>query len=137
MSDDNLRQPGIGDVVPSYTTTNISDAESVYGKVEEHTGSVPAETVVLVLGRQISSLRQRVEQLETERDKLRKYADHILHQYSFDCDVDGGDAQDKALELGLIELRPINMEDSIDGETEHYFTVWTPRAALEPLKGVD
>ena len=77
--------------------------------------------------------KKALADMRVERDRLREYADHILRQYSFDCDVDGGDAQDKALELGLIESRPINIEDSIDGETEHYFTVWTPReAALEP-----
>ena len=39
-----------------------------------------------------------------------------------DCGI-----EDKALELGLIELRPIKEEDSPDGETEHYFPVWFPR----------
>jgi hypothetical protein len=71
-----------------------------------------------------------------ERDKLREFVDHALRNYSWDCadTPDGGDLQDKAEELGLIEERPISQEDSIDGETEHYFTIWTPRAAVDAAR---
>ena len=57
-------------------------------------------------------------------DKLRKFVEYILEQSFEGCDIDGGDAQDKAEALGLIELRPIPEEDSIDGEKEHYFPIW-------------
>jgi hypothetical protein len=66
--------------------------------------------------------------IRSELKRLRKFVDFILQESAWEgCDVDGGDAQDKAEELGLIELRPIKEEDSIDGEKEHYFTTWTPR----------
>ena len=63
--------------------------------------------------------------IEKEMEELIKFADHILEGDSWGREVDGGDAQDKAIELGLVELRPIPEEDSIDGEKEHYFTKWT------------
>lgn len=64
-----------------------------------------------------------------EVGKLREFVDYILQEGSWQgCDIDGGDAQDKAEALGLLELRPIPEERSIDGEKEHYFTVWTPHS---------
>ena len=69
---------------------------------------------------------KRVQELEEELAKLREFVTYVLQEGSWQgCDIDGGDAQDKAEQLGLIELRPIKEEDSIDGETEHYFTKWT------------
>ena len=60
-----------------------------------------------------------------ERVALRAFAHHVLMEGSWQgADIDGGDAQDTAEKLGLIELRPCRPEDSIDGETEHYFPVW-------------
>lgn len=44
-----------------------------------------------------------IEALEFERDTLRTFAQHIMQ--SWPCgDVDGGDLQDKAVELGLLKL---------------------------------
>lgn len=63
----------------------------------------------------------------TEQDeitRLRKFVEYVMHE-TWDGDIDGGGAQDKAVELGLIELRPCKPEDSLVGETEHYFPVWT------------
>ena len=74
----------------------------------------------------------------TEITKLREFVDYILQEGSWQgCDIDGGDAQDKAEQLGLIELRPIKEEDSIDGEKEHYFTKWTgnPKPSGEVFMG--
>lgn len=61
--------------------------------------------------------------------KLAEFAEYCLDQCSWDNEPDGGDIQDKAEELGFLELRPIDPEDSIDGETEHYFCKWTPKAS--------
>ena len=84
----------------------------------------------LKMGGVISSLQKLCEEQRGEIESLRKFADHILEGYSWGHDVDGGDAQEKAVELGIVELRPIDLKDSIDGETEHYFTKWTPKQAL-------
>lgn len=67
--------------------------------------------------------------LKLENESLRKFASYVLQSYCWDncAEPDGGEIQDKAESLGLIELRPISPEDSIDGETEHYFTKWTPK----------
>ena len=60
--------------------------------------------------------------------ELAEFAEYCLDQCSWDNEPDGGSIQDKAEELGFLELRPIDPEDSIDGETEHYFCKWTPAA---------
>lgn len=70
-------------------------------------------------------LKRLMFYLFQERAALRTFAHHVLMEGSWQgCDIDGGDAQDTAEKLGLIELRPRRPEDSIDGETEHYFPVW-------------
>ena len=63
----------------------------------------------------------------TENESLEKFASYVMANSFAGMDTDGGDAQDKAEELGLLELRPIPPEASIDGETEHYFLKWAPR----------
>ena len=68
-------------------------------------------------------------ELADEVDKLREFASYVMHEvWASDpmtiLDPDGPNLQDKAEALGLIELRPIPEEDSIDGEDEHYFLVW-------------
>jgi len=63
----------------------------------------------------------------SEHMRLREFAQYILSSCSWGGGVDGGDAQDKAEELGIIELRPIKPEDSIGGENEHYFCKWVDR----------
>lgn len=102
--------------------------------VEMRSKSSTPETEVQRLEREVGFWQDQVERerskadtLREENDRLRKFTDHILEGYSWGHDVDGGDAQEKAVELGLVELRPIDPEDSIDGETEHYFTKWTPK----------
>ena len=69
-----------------------------------------------------------VAEKDKEIEKLREFVEWCLVSVFEGCGIDGGDAQDKLESLGLIELRPIPEEDSIDGEKEHYFTVWTPKA---------
>ena len=60
-----------------------------------------------------------------EIERLRAFAHFVLRDGPWQGgDVDGVAAQDKAEELGLIELRPCDRKDSIAGETEHYFPVW-------------
>ena len=75
-----------------------------------------------------STFEKQLVKAKEENEKLRGFVDFCFDQVFEGCDIDGGDAQEKAAELGLIELRPIKEEDSIDGEKEHYFTVWTPKA---------
>jgi len=60
-----------------------------------------------------------------ERKRLREFAHYVLAESWLGRDIDGGDAQNKAEDLGLIELRPCDPMMTIDGETEHYFPVWT------------
>lgn len=61
--------------------------------------------------------------LADEVDKLREFASYVMRE-EWNEAGDYGSLQDKAEALGLIELRPIQEEDSIDGEDEHYFLVW-------------
>lgn len=70
---------------------------------------------------------EEIKKMQDEIERLREFAQFVMTDGPWQgCDVDGGSAQDKAEKLGLIELRPCKPEDSIDGETEHYFTKWTP-----------
>jgi hypothetical protein len=69
-----------------------------------------------------------VAEKDKQIERLREFVEWCLVSVFEGCGIDGGDAQDKLESLGLIELRPIPEEDSIDGEKEHYFTVWTPKA---------
>jgi len=88
--------------------------------------------------KRLISAAQSIMAGTTEITKLREFVDYILQEGSWQgCDIDGGDAQDKAEQLGLIELRPIKEEDSIDGEKEHYFTKWTgnPKPSGEVFMG--
>ena len=66
-----------------------------------------------------SALRESADEV----DKLREFASYAMHE-AWNDDGDYGSLQDKAEALGLIELRPIDEADSIDGEDEHYFLVW-------------
>jgi hypothetical protein len=82
---------------------------------------------------------QAKEYLEHENGRLRAFVEYALDAYSWDnTEPDGGDLQDKAESLKLIELRPIDPEDAIEDETEHYFCVWTPKQDLivDPNKKV-
>lgn len=66
---------------------------------------------------------------EQDRNKLlelRQFVDHALEDYCWSISGPcGGDLQDKAESLGLIELRPCNPDD-YEGAKEVYFTKWTP-----------
>lgn len=67
--------------------------------------------------------------LVEENERLRLFTEHALDLCSWDNDPDGGSIQDRAEDLKLIELRPIDPEDAIMDETEQYFCAWTPKAA--------
>ena len=68
--------------------------------------------------------------MPTELERLREFVEYVLRSYCWDlAEPDGGDIQDMAEKLGLIELRPIKEEQSRDGETEQYFPVWLPKEA--------
>ena len=69
-----------------------------------------------------------VDVLKAENEKLKSFVEHCLNDYAWDNynEPDGIDIQDKAEELGFIEKRPCTEEQSIDGEKEHYFIVWSP-----------
>ena len=66
---------------------------------------------------------------QAQIEALREFTQYALDLHSWDNEPDGGDLQDKAEELKLIELRSIDPEDAIMDETEQYFCVWTPVAA--------
>lgn len=70
----------------------------------------------------------RINTIAATMLKLAEFAEYCLDQCSWDNEPDGGSIQDKAEELGFLKLRPIDPEDSIDGEIEHYFCKWTPAA---------
>ena len=76
---------------------------------------------------QWSLAEDRIVELEAERVRLREFASFVMFHLFDGHDIDGGSTQDEAERLGLIELRPIDPEDSIDGEIEHYFLVWAPK----------
>ena len=58
-----------------------------------------------------------------EVDRLREFAAYVMAR----CAPTRRSIQDKAEALGLIELRSIAPEDSIDGETEHFLVAWKER----------
>lgn len=63
--------------------------------------------------------------MNDEHAKLRQFVEWCLKEGAFQAAIlDPCDIQEKAIELGLVELRPIQPEQSIDGESEHYFPVW-------------
>ena len=69
----------------------------------------------------LESLADEVDGLRKKNATLWKFVSYVM-AHAFDGrDIDGGSAQDEAEHLELIELRPIPEEDSINGETEHYF----------------
>ncbi len=69
-------------------------------------------------------LRYSIEILADEVERLREFAAYVMAEAWDHNEPDGGSVQDKAESLGLIELHPIDSEDSIDGETEHFFLSW-------------
>ena len=75
----------------------------------------------------VGCLKKQNTDFTQQHDKLREFVDYCMQGFCWDniSEPDGGDLQDKALELGLIELRPIDSELSFDGETEQYFLVWS------------
>lgn len=91
------------------------------------------ESIVEAIKQALNLKDSEIEKLRGEVEALRKFVSHILESYSWGHDVDGGDAQDKAIELGLVELRPCNPDD-YEGEKEVYFTKWTPKEALSDIK---
>lgn len=64
---------------------------------------------------------------QEEIERLREFVEFFLDEIAWDNEPNGGTVQEVAERLKLIELRPCEPEDSIDGETEHYFCVWTPK----------
>lgn len=72
-------------------------------------------------------LQTPIKMLEAENERLREFASFVMAGVWENYVMDGGDMEDKAEALGLLELRTIDPEDSIDGETEHYFLVWAPK----------
>src|SRR3990167_583225 len=107
----------------------LKDFYSDRCRFNEHKSPYESTSEIYELwARNISRILDREKaEVVLERDTLRKFAQYVLDQYSWGNDCDGGDVQDKAESLGLLEPRPIDPEDAIDGETEHYFTKWTPK----------
>jgi len=73
---------------------------------------------------------EALTRLHKENKRLRAFAEFVICVYCWGCsETDCGDIQEKAEELGLIELREVSPEDSIDGEDELYFLTWEPKAS--------
>ena len=59
-----------------------------------------------------------VEQLQAENEKLKEFARHVIETECWTlCEQDGGDLQELAEKLGLIEPH-IATEDDIDDESD-------------------
>ena len=65
-----------------------------------------------------------IEELQADNEKLKEFISYVMADVFQGNDIEGGGAQDEAERLGLLELRPIPEENSIDGETEHFFLKW-------------
>lgn len=72
---------------------------------------------------------REVYELRAENQRLRKFAEFVLDSYCWEdgAEPDGADLQDKAEELKLIELRPVNPDENDYGESELFFPVWWPK----------
>lgn len=60
-----------------------------------------------------------------EISQLREFAAFVMGEVWEHNDPDMGSIQDTAEKLGLIELRPVDPEDAIDGEGHHFFLAWS------------
>lgn len=62
-------------------------------------------------------------------ERLKEFAEYVLASYCWDecAEPDGGDLQDKAESLGLIELRKVDPNENDFGEEELYFPIWSPK----------
>lgn len=67
----------------------------------------------------------KLNELHAEVERLRTFVQGAMEDIWETGETDHGSLQDRAEALGLIELRPISEELSIDGEREHYFLSWT------------
>ena len=83
------------------------------------------EEMLLAQGRLERSV---ANEQRAENGRLREFASYVLVDVFNGIDIDDVSTQDKAEALGLLELRPVDPKDSIEGEEEHYFLVWAPRS---------
>jgi hypothetical protein len=76
-----------------------------------------------------ASLLSAIRVLETERDKAREFVAFCITDGSFQgLDIDGGDAQDKAQELGLIIEVPADEEFRAEYDSDTMFVLaWRAR----------
>lgn len=110
------------DGITYYTfATNLREAADEVDKLREEAAT--SRNVRAALRKDVKLWNDACEVLADENVNLREFASYVMHGI-WDADMDDGSAQDKAEALGLIELRPIDEADSIDGEDEHYFLVW-------------
>jgi len=72
--------------------------------------------------------------LEADTAILKEFIRHVINIYSWGIEVDGGDAQDKALELGLIEEH-IATEKDVNPEFDEYNVGDTIYRFSDILKG--
>lgn len=112
-----------------------SEASDQQHTVIEYTGEDPFEVRPtddeIDSGKMLEEACREIWRAWAENEKLKEFANYVMAN-SFDGrDTDGGDAQDEAERLGLLEARPIPEEDSIDGEIEHYFLKWAPKEGGE------
>jgi hypothetical protein len=76
-----------------------------------------------------TALLTAIRVLETERDKAREFVAFCITDGSFQgLDIDGGDAQDKAQELGLIIEVPADEEFRAEYDSDTMFVLaWRAR----------
>lgn len=73
----------------------------------------------------IAELVAIIDKLMEENERLKKFAAKGFACAFDGMDWDGADLQDTGVELGLLELRPVNPDDNAWGADEMYFPKWS------------
>ena len=83
-----------------------------------------------ILQDRVSGLLVQLREVESEVERLRKFFERIANdQWGF-SDVDGGDFQDYAVDLGLLVSVPANEQFKADWDAEEMYVLsWSPLAA--------
>lgn len=82
--------------------------------------------------RQLASQSEQIARLTRERDRAREFVEWAMRDGSWKgYDIDGGDAQDKAEELGLIVEVPADAEFRAEYDADTmYVCAWAALATL-------
>ena len=77
---------------------------------------------------------KKSERLQAENVTFKEFIRHVIKVHCWGIEIDGGDAQDQALELGLIEAH-IATEEDVDPEFDEYEVGDTIYRFSDMLKG--